>query len=130
MLKRNLLPVAGLVAIAALISAVSTNAVTLGSNGHINHVTFNQPVRLPGVLLPAGTYEFELGPAGTHRDLVRVSSRLGRPYYLGFTREVPRPGGWPNTRVLQLTETAPGAPPAIATWYPVDSSSGHAFVYP
>ena len=129
MFKRNLLPVAGLVVIAALISTASGNAITLGPLTHINHVTFNQPVRLPGVLLPAGTYEFELGPAGTHRDIVRVSGKKGQPFYMGFTREVPRPRGWPNGRVLELTERAPGAPPAIATWYPLDSASGHAFVY-
>ena len=130
MLKRNMLPVAGLVAIAALVSAVSSDAITVSPSAHINHVTFSQPVRLPGVLLPAGTYEFELGPVGTHRDIVRVSGKRGQPFYMGFTREVPRPKGWPNTRVMELTETAPGAPAAIAVWYPLNAPSGHAFVYP
>jgi len=128
MFKRNTILVAGVVAVLALVSTVSSHAITLIPTS-VNHVTFSQPVKLPGVTLPAGTYEFELGPAGTHRDIVRVSSRGGQPYFLGFTREVPRPRNLPSTRVMEFGEAAPGAPAPIAIWYPLNSSSGHAFVY-
>jgi hypothetical protein len=129
MFKRNTVLVAGAVAVLALVSTVSSHAITISPSSHINHVTFSQPVKLPGVTLPAGTYEFELGPAGTHRDIVRVSSRGGQPYFMGFTREVPRPRNLPSTRVMEFGETVPGAPAPIAVWYPVNATSGHAFVY-
>jgi hypothetical protein len=129
MLKRNMLLVAGLAAVLSVASAVSSQAITIGPLSNINHLTFSQPVRLPGVLLPAGSYEFELGPAGTHRDIVRVSDVHGRPYYMGFTQEVARPSGSTNKRVIDFGEAVAGSPMPIAVWYPVDSSTGHAFVY-
>jgi hypothetical protein len=129
MFKRNTVLVAAVAVMLALVSTVSSHAVTFSPSTQINHVTFNQPVKLPGVILPAGTYEFELGPAGTHRDIVRVSSRGGRPYFLGFTLEVPRPRDLPSTRVMEFGETVPGSPAPIAVWYPLNAASGHAFVY-
>jgi hypothetical protein len=129
MSKRNTVLVAGMVAVLALVSTVSSHAITISPSSHINHVTFSQSVKLPGVTLPAGTYEFELGPAGTHRDIVRVSSQGGQPYFMGFTREVPRPRNLPSTRVMEFGETVPGAPTPIAVWYPLNAPSGHAFVY-
>ena len=129
MRKRNTVLIAGFVAIVALASAVSSSAVPVSPSTHLNKLTFNQPVKLPGVVLPAGTYDFELGPPGTHQDIVRVSSRTGRPYYLGFTRPVPRPRDLPKNRIVEFGEEIPGVPLPIAVWYPLNSSSGHAFVY-
>jgi hypothetical protein len=129
MFKRNTVLVAGAVAVLALVATVASHAITFSPTRNIQHVTFSQPVKLPGVTLPAGTYEFELGPAGTHRDIVRVSSRGGQPYFLGFTREVPRPRNLPSTRVMEFGETVPGAPAPVAVWYPLNAPSGHAFVY-
>ena len=129
MFKRNTVLVAGVVAVLALASAVSIHAVTLGPSAHISHVTFSQPVALPGVTLPAGTYDFELGPVGTHRDIVRVSGRQGQPYYMGFTREVPRPRTASKDQIMAFGERVAGAPAPIAVWFPVNSPSGHEFVY-
>ena len=129
MFKRNTVLVAGVVAILALASTVSSHALTFSPITQINHVTFSQPVALPGVTLPAGTYDFELGPAGTHPDIVRVSGRHGQPYYLGFTRAVPRPRTAPRSQIMAFGESLPGAPAPITVWYPVNSPSGHEFVY-
>ena len=128
MCKRNTVFVAGLVAILALASTVSSGAISFTTT-RINHVTFSQPVRLPGVTLPAGTYDFELGPVGTHPDIVRVSGPTGKPYYLGFTRQVPRPRNLPKNRIMEFGEQVPGAPAAVIVWYPMDAPSGQAFVY-
>ena len=128
MMKRNIVVAAGVVGILALVSA-SSHAITVGPISNINNVTFSQPVALPGVTLPAGKYIFELGPAGTHRDIVRVSNPRGQSFYMGFTREVARPRGMPNTRVVEFGEAVAGAPAPIAVWYPVNSPAGHEFVY-
>ena len=130
MCKRNTVLVAGFVAILALASTVSSSAITLSPIRGINHVTFSQPVRLPGVTLPAGTYEFELGPAGTHPDIVRVSGRTGKPYFLGFTRQVPRPRTLPKNQLMEFGERVAGTPAPVTIWYPVHAPSGQAFVYP
>jgi hypothetical protein len=78
---------------------------------------------------PAGTYVFELGPAGTHRDIVRVSGRQGQTFYMGFTREVPRPRTMAKNQVMAFGERAAGAPAPITVWYPLNERSGHEFVY-
>jgi len=129
MRTRNTVVITGIAAILALASTVSGRAIAISPSSHVNHVTFSQPVSLPGVTLPAGTYDFELGPAGTHRDIVRVSSQGGQPYFMGFTREVPRPRTLRTNQVMEFGETRPGAPAPIAVWYPLNAPSGHAFVY-
>ena len=42
---------------------------------HVNHLTFSQAVGLPGVVLPAGAYTFEVANVETSGNVVRVSSR-------------------------------------------------------
>ena len=94
-----------------------------------NYLTFSGPVALPGVVLPAGTYTF------THASLndpnvVQVLSRDGRHvYFMAFTRPVGRPDGLPQNRRVMFREVAPGVPPPIAVWYPIDSVTGHQFIY-
>jgi hypothetical protein len=130
MVKRNSLLIAGFAGILALASVVPGRAITISPTTHTNRVTFSQPVKLPGVVLPAGTYEFELAPAGTHQDIVRVSSRTGQPFFLGFTRPVVRPQALPKNVIMAFGEVEEGAPAPIAVWYPLNERSGHAFVYP
>ena len=48
-------------AAATLALMIAGSAIALGS--HENHLTFNRPVSLPGVVLPAGSYSFD-----THWD--------------------------------------------------------------
>jgi hypothetical protein len=129
-MKRNTVLVAGVFAVLALLYSVPSHAVTFSPTTQVNRLTFSQPVLLPGVILPAGTYSFELAPAGTHTDIVRVSSLRGQPFYLGFTRPVPRPRTLAKNQVVEFGERVAGAPAPIAVWYPVNGPSGHAFVYP
>src|SRR5687768_207317 len=110
MAKRNWALTA--VAVALLTAGISTT--TAWSNPRLNHLTFNGAVALPGVTLPAGTYVFEV--VGNSSDVVRVSSKQGRHYFLGFTQRIERPAG---------ERSQP-----IAAWYPIGSSRGHRFLYP
>ena len=93
------------------------------------YLTFTKPVLLPGVTLNAGTYIFEVPESDASPDIVRVTSRDGRIIYLtAFTNQVPRPANVPETRLVSLKETAPGAPIPIAVWW-TDATMGHEFVY-
>ena len=96
---------------------------------HLEQLTFNAPIALPGVVLAAGTYNFEIPGDGASHSLVRVSSKDGRHVYLtAFTLEVRRPG---KADALKVTfhEAATGAPPSVNTWYPADDPSGKQFIY-
>ena len=128
MLHRKSVLVAGAIAIAALLSGASSQAWEPLSRP--NHLTFSAPVAVPGAVLAAGAYTFELNAAGTSMDIVRVSSRDGRQiYYTGFTRRVSRPRNLPAGATVAFGEAAKGEPAPIAVWYPVDGTDGHAFIY-
>ena len=113
-----------------LIVAAGVAASRAFANSRINYLTFSGTVALPGVLLPAGTYVFEVVEPGATGDVVRVSTREGRHYFMAFTRYVPRPVRLRRSQAITFGEAPAGTPPPIAVWYPVDSARGHEFVYP
>ena len=124
-----------LCAVAALVMGTTLSGSSVGTEGwdpltHVNYLTFNKPVALPGVVLPAGKYTFEAGPGGRSRDIVMVSRRDGgSPVYLGFTREVARPAGTPVGSIISFGEAPSGAPTPIDAWFPIGQTTGHQFLY-
>jgi ABC-type Fe3+ transport system permease subunit len=126
MFNRRFVLTACVVAMAALVTAASTQAWSPLTR--VNHLTFSGPVALPGVVLAAGAYTFESGPAGTNPDIVRVTSRNGqRLLFTGFTMRIARPAG--SNRVVSMGEAAAGEPTPIAAWYPIGMDTGHEFLY-
>src|SRR5437764_5991380 len=43
----------------------------------LTYFTFSAPVEMPGIVLPAGTYKFELADPDSSRRVVRVSDKEG-----------------------------------------------------
>ena len=112
----------------AVLVALGVANTVHGWTGQRNTLKFSGAVALPGVVLPAGEYRFQIAEAGS-ADIVRVTSADGRqPYYMGFTRTVRRPAKLGN-RVIVLGESPAGTPPPIAIWFPTDGDNGHEFVY-
>ncbi len=61
---------------------------------HENQLTFSRPVALPGVVLPAGAYSFDLVDSKSSMDVVIVRNRARtKVFYMGFTNLVRRPTG-------------------------------------
>jgi hypothetical protein len=116
------------VAAAALmaVSAVSAHAWT---STRVQYLTFSGAVALPGVTLPAGTYMFEVVSPQGAGDIVGVSSRDGKRYFLAFTRDVVRPHALKPSRNVTFAEAPAGTPPPITAWYPSGKQRGHEFVY-
>ena len=127
MLMRRAVVVACLLAIVGLTVSSPSDADTYRRT---NYITFNKPVRLPGVVLTPGTYIFELpDPIGAW-DVVSVSSRDRRHvYYAGLTHAVTRPAGLPHDRVLSFDEAPANAAFPIRTWWPLGESTGRQFQY-
>ena len=129
MIKRTVVLMAAAAAVAALLITASSSQVSASpmALSKINYLTFSGSVRLPGTLLTPGTYTFEAGPAGTDRDIVRVTTRDGRRVlFMGFTVPVSRPARGP---MVSLGEAPAGAPQPIAVWYEDGATSGHQFRY-
>jgi hypothetical protein len=127
MVKRHVVVIAfGAVLMAALSATAQSSLRT--TSGSINDLTFADAFALPGVSMPAGTYRFESGPKGTHRDIVRVSSKYGQKiFYQGFTTPIAHPAG---QGPVVFGEVARGVPPPMVAWYPIGSTRAHRFQYP
>jgi len=98
-------------------------------SAHRELLTFNAPIALPGVVLAAGTYTFEIPSEGASHTVVRVSSQDGRHIYLTqFTREVKRPNRDDVPKIL-FGESAAGTARPVNVWYPNGSELGKQFLY-
>lgn len=119
----------GLVACIVVIAGL-TVATQAWAPSKVNHLTFKRAVALPGVVLAPGAYTFESGPAGSNPEIVQVKTRDGkRVLYTGFTLSVRRPAEMPRSQAIAFAEAAPGEAVPVSAWYPIDSSTGHEFLY-
>lgn len=121
----NGLRAAGLaLAVTVLMGTSASMSTSDFRSGRINYLTFSGPVALPGVILPAGSYIFDLGPS----NVVMVSTRDGQNVlFSGLTQMVLRPAGLSMDTTVTFGEGA-GAPP-ITAWYPVGANVGFQFIY-
>jgi hypothetical protein len=124
--RKVLCLLAGVVIMGALASS-PTHAM---GDSNRAYFTFSQPVHLPGVLLPAGTYVFELQEPAQSWNLVRVSNRkTSQTYFLAFTRPVDRAGDGNLDTAIVFGETPAGAVSPIDVWYPQGERTGRQFIY-
>ena len=92
--------------------------------------TFNQPVTLPGVTLPAGKYLFRNADADTSRRVVQVLSDDGKQSYamlLTIPAQRTEASAEPEIRFM---ETAEDTPRAIRAWWYPGNTIGWEFIYP
>ena len=91
------------------------------------NVTFNEPVEVPGVVLPAGSYVFKLD---SNRHLVQIVSKDQKHLYatiLAVPGERLEPTG---KTVITFEERGQGAPEAVKAWFCPGDDIGVQFVYP
>jgi hypothetical protein len=100
------------------------SAIAFG--GHENQLTFNRPVSLPGIVLPAGSYSFDTH--WDHPDIVIVRNKeRSRVFYMGFTRPVLRPAGMSSKTVVTLGEVRANEVPPVTAWYEIGRALGPEF---
>ncbi len=93
--------------------------------------TFNAPVELPGVTLPAGTYVFRFVDGTTGRKVMQVLARndSNKTYGLFLTISAIRPKPSDDAE-LRFMETPAGKPAAVKTWWYPGNTIGREFIYP
>jgi hypothetical protein len=107
-------------------SASGANAFTSDKR---TYFTFSQPVALPGVTLPAGTYMFRLADDTTTRKVIQVTNEEGtQSLAMLHTMPVYRPDV-PRDPEVRFMETAAGAPVAIRAWWQGGERTGYGFMY-
>ena len=93
--------------------------------------TFNQPVELPGVTLPPGTYIFRFVDATTGKKVMQVQAKdaSNKTYgmFLTISAQRPRPS---DDAELRFLETPAGQPAAVKTWWYPGNTIGREFIYP
>ena len=93
-------------------------------------VTFNQPVQIPGRVLPAGTYWFVLPRDLTQHHQVRIfSSDRTTLYATLFVIDADRTQPTSST-ALTFAQRGSEQPQAIVSWFYPGSTIGHEFIYP
>jgi hypothetical protein len=92
-------------------------------------ITFNQPIEIPGQVLPAGTYLFKLADPND-LDVVRIFNSQGTRLYATLqtvTAERAKPTG---EAVVVLADRPEGSPETLVKWFYPGDTSGHELVYP
>lgn len=97
---------------------------------HLTKVTVNEPVEIPGQVLPAGTYWFKLLDSQTDRNIVQI-------YNANQSKEIALILAIPDFRlkptgktVITFEERAANSPRAIKAWFFPGDNYGQEFVYP
>jgi len=97
---------------------------------HETRVTFSQPVEIPSMVLPPGTYVFKLLDSQVDRNIVQIFSE-DKDHVYATILAIPdyrlRPTG---KTVIMFEEREAGAPQAIRAWFYPGENYGAEFVYP
>jgi hypothetical protein len=118
-------------AAAMLLAMSATPALAQGPMDARTEFTFNQPVELPGVTLPPGTYIFRFVDGTTGRKVMQVQAKdaSSKTYgmFLTINAQRPRPS---DDAELRFLETPAGQPAAVKTWWYPGNTIGREFIYP
>ena len=93
-------------------------------------VTFNQPVEIPGRILPAGTYTFKLLDSSSDRHIVQIFNADGSQIIttvLAINDYRLQPTG---DTVMKFSERPGDSPEALRAWFYPGDNFGQEFVYP
>jgi len=91
-------------------------------------LTFSQDVEIPGTVLPAGRYIFQLADSLSNRQVVQVFDQKGRILATVPTIAAVRPTPASATRIT-FEAPAAGAPFPIKTWFYPGDLIGVQFIY-
>jgi Protein of unknown function (DUF2911) len=93
-------------------------------------VTFSQDVEVPGKILPAGTYTFQLLDSNSDRHIVQIFNADGSQIIatiLAINDYRLQPTG---ENVMKFTERPGDSPEALRAWFYPGDNFGQEFVYP
>jgi hypothetical protein len=92
-------------------------------------ITFNQPIQIPGQVLPAGTYFIKLLNSSSNRNIVQISNSGQTHLYATLqTVATERQDPYGDTTIT-LAEQGAGKPDALLKWFYPGNVTGHEFLY-
>jgi hypothetical protein len=93
-------------------------------------ITFSQPIQIPGMALPAGSYLFKLANPNSDPSVVQVFNAAGTVLYATLqtiSTERPKPAG---DTVVTFAKQGAGQPEALRNWFYPGRDIGVEFLYP
>lgn len=128
MTKHKLLPIACALALVGVLSVSPASAQTNLNQRTV--LTFSQPIEVPGKVLPAGSYTFELHESQMNRHIVQVYDADGKELITTFLAIPNRRLETTDDTVVRFAEVASGQPQAMRAWFYPGQTVGQEMVYP
>ena len=113
-----------------LFGAVSVSSARADEWNRKTTLTFSQPVEIPGLVLPAGTYIFKLVDSISDRHIVQVFAQDGTEILATIMTIPDYRLKVSEDTVIRFREVPAGSPEAIRAWFYPGSTLGNEFVYP
>jgi hypothetical protein len=108
---------------------IALPSVRADEHDQATKITFNQPVQIPGRVLPAGTFWFVLADDPADRNIVRIfNSDRSTLYATLYTINIESLTTNDKTAIT-FAEREPMQPVTILSWFYPGRTSGHQFVY-
>jgi hypothetical protein len=122
------------IAAACVLTAAGILAATLTATAspfnRATYFSFRTPVTLPGTVLPAGDYVFEIANPNGGGDVVMVRNKVrSKLYLLAMTRSVTREHSHNLDATIVLGEANRSEPRRITAWYADGDTTGREFLY-
>ena len=119
-------------------AAIAMTVLGFGSAGNatadelnkLTILTFNKPVEVPGHVLPAGTYRFQLADSTADRHIVYIFNADGSTLVATVMAIANSRLDSADETVIKFDEVPRGSTDAIRAWFYPGDSTGHQFVYP
>jgi hypothetical protein len=92
-------------------------------------ITFNEPIQVPGQVLPAGTYLFELADHGSEPNVVQIFSSDHIFLYGTFLTVATERQEPTSDTAVTLAEPESGGTPVLVKWFYPGRYTGNEFVY-
>jgi hypothetical protein len=118
------------VAALSILGAMSLSTVRADEWNKKTVMTFNQPIEIPGQVLPAGTYTFKLAESRSDRHIVQIFNADGTHIFatvLAINNYRLQPTG---ETVVKFAERSGDNPEALKAWFYPGDNFGQEFVYP
>jgi hypothetical protein len=115
------------------LALVTTKPVSADEWNKRTEFQFSEPVAIPGNVLPAGKYVFEIAKSDSNRNTVLVYSEdsNGRESLIATLLTIPELASKiPDEPVVQFEERPSGSPEAIHSWFYPGDQTGWEFIYP
>ena len=115
-----------LVALIATVFTILTSSAGAQVLSEKMRVSFPQPIEVPGVVLPAGTYVFE-SLESEHLNRIMSADQM---HVYAVVSTIPEERLTPSEKgTVQLGESSKGTPQKVSAWFLPGPSDGSEFIY-